>query len=68
MMKHLPSPQQWQFSNGGRNVGTAGGVEPGAACLVLERRTFQGQDVVPYARLTHPGSRHSMTERFSPQR
>ncbi len=44
------------------------GVEPGAACLVLERRTFQGQDVVTYARLTHPGSRHSMTERFSPQR
>ena len=43
------------------------GVEPGAACLVLERRTFQGQDVVTYARLTHPGSRHSMTERFSPQ-
>ncbi|MED5548411.1 MAG: histidine utilization repressor [Pseudomonadota bacterium] len=43
------------------------GVEPGAACLVLERRTFQGNDVVTYARLTHPGSRHSMTERFSPQ-
>jgi len=43
------------------------GIAPGAACLVLERRTFQGSDVVTYARLTHPGARHSMTERFSPE-
>jgi GntR family histidine utilization transcriptional repressor len=38
----------------------------GAACLVLERRTFQGDRVVTWARLTHPGDRHRMTERFSP--
>jgi GntR family histidine utilization transcriptional repressor len=44
------------------------GVASGAACLVLERRTFQGNDVVTYARLTHPGKRHSMTERFGPGR
>ena len=44
------------------------GVVRGAACLVLERRTFQDEDVVTYARLTHPGNRHSMTERFSPDR
>lgn len=41
-------------------------IEPGAACLVLERRTFQGSEVVTYARLVHPGERHSMTERFAP--
>lgn len=39
---------------------------PGDACLVLERRTFQGDRVVTWARLTHPGDRHRMTERFSP--
>lgn len=39
---------------------------PGAACLVLERRTFQGDAVVTFARLTHPGDRHRMTERFAP--
>lgn len=44
------------------------GVASGAACLVLERRTFQGKDVVTYARLVHPGNRHSMTERFGPGR
>ncbi|WP_203292438.1 UTRA domain-containing protein [Maricaulis parjimensis] len=45
-----------------RRLGTA----PGDALLVLERRTFQGEDVVTYARLIHPGNRHSMTERFGP--
>lgn len=41
-------------------------MSPGGACLLLERRTFQGDDVVTYARLTHPGDRHRMTERFMP--
>jgi GntR family histidine utilization transcriptional repressor len=42
-------------------------LEVGAACLVLERRTFQNDTVVTFARLTHPGSRHTLSERFSPQ-
>lgn len=41
-------------------------IDPGAACLVLERRTFQRDDVVTLARLTHPGDRHVMRERFAP--
>lgn len=36
------------------------------ACLVLERRTFQAEAVVTFARLTHPGDRHRMTSRFGP--
>jgi GntR family histidine utilization transcriptional repressor len=43
------------------------GVPVNAALLILERRTFQGEDVVTYARLIHPGTRHSMTERFGPE-
>lgn len=42
------------------------GTEEDAACLVLERRTFQGEEVVTFARLTHPGDRHRMTSRFRP--
>lgn len=53
--------------NAGPDLARRLGVEPGTACLVLERRTFQGEDVVTFARLIHPGARHSMTERFSPQ-
>ena len=41
-------------------------ADPGAACLVLDRRTFQGEEVVTFARLTHPGDRHRMTGRFRP--
>lgn len=41
-------------------------VEEGDACLVLERRTFQGDRVVTWARLAHPGDRHHLTERFAP--
>ncbi len=43
------------------------GIEDGAACLVLERRTFQDDRVVTFARLTHPGNRHRFTERFKPR-
>lgn len=42
-------------------------VDPGTACLVMERRTFQGDAVVTFARLTHPGDRHRLTERFKPR-
>ena len=41
-------------------------IETGDACLVLERRTFNNEAVVTFARLTHPGDRHVMTERFAP--
>lgn len=41
-------------------------INEGEACLVLERRTFLEQRVVTLARLSHPGDRHALTERFSP--
>jgi GntR family histidine utilization transcriptional repressor len=43
-------------------------LDVGTACLVLERRTFQADTVVTFARLTHPGNRHVLSERFSPAR
>ena len=41
-------------------------VKRGTACLVLDRRTFQGDAVVTFARLVHPGGRHQLRERFRP--
>ncbi len=38
----------------------------GAACLVVERRTWNGDAPVTFARLWHPGLRHRLTGRFSP--
>lgn len=42
------------------------GVAEGAACLVIERRTWQAGTTITLARLVHPGSRHALTGRFRP--
>ena len=41
-------------------------MEQGAACLVLERRTWQAGAFVTEARITYPGDRHHLVGRFSP--
>jgi GntR family transcriptional regulator, histidine utilization repressor len=41
-------------------------VQTGAACLVLERRTWQAGAFVTEARITYPGDRHQLVGRFSP--
>jgi len=41
-------------------------IDKDTACLVLERRTFVDNHVVTFARLTHPGDRHRLSERFMP--
>jgi GntR family transcriptional regulator, histidine utilization repressor len=41
-------------------------IETGAACLVLERRTWQAGVVVTAAHITYPGERHHLIGRFSP--
>ena len=41
-------------------------IQTGAACLVLERRTWQAGAFVTEARITYPGDRHHLVGRFSP--
>jgi GntR family transcriptional regulator, histidine utilization repressor len=41
-------------------------IQKGAACLVLERRTWQAGAFVTEARITYPGERHHLVGRFSP--
>ena len=41
-------------------------IQRGAACLVLERRTWQAGAFVTEARITYPGERHHLVGRFSP--
>lgn len=41
------------------------GIAPGSACLVVERRTWNGEAPVTFARLWHPGARHRLVGRFS---
>jgi GntR family histidine utilization transcriptional repressor len=44
------------------------GLKLGAACLVVERRTWNGSVPVTLARLWHPGAQHRLTGRFEPAR
>jgi GntR family histidine utilization transcriptional repressor len=52
----------------GPNEAAALGMEVGAACLVVERRTWNGDTPVTLARLWHPGTQHRLVGRFEPGR
>ncbi len=41
-------------------------ILPGAACLVVERRTWMTDRPVTFVRLTYPGEAHGLVARFSP--
>jgi GntR family histidine utilization transcriptional repressor len=40
-------------------------LEPGAPCLLLERRTFSNGDVVTWAQLVFPGARYRLSSTFT---
>lgn len=50
-----------------RATTTALGIDPFAACLVLERQTWRGLDRITHVRLTFPGEAYDLVARFSPQ-
>lgn len=41
-------------------------IEPTAACLVLERRTWRGADKITHVRLTFPGEVYDLVATFAP--
>jgi len=41
-------------------------LKRGAACLVIERRTFNARGPVTVVRLTYPGDAHELVARFAP--
>jgi GntR family histidine utilization transcriptional repressor len=50
----------------GRSLARDLGVEEGAACLVVERRTWLSGAPITSVRLTYPGSAHRLVARFAP--
>lgn len=42
------------------------GIDPAAACLSLERRTWRGEERITYVRLTFPGEAYDLVARFTP--
>jgi GntR family histidine utilization transcriptional repressor len=43
-------------------------LEPGSACLVVERQTWNRETPITFARLWHPGEQHRLVGRFEPRR
>lgn len=41
-------------------------IAPGAACLVIERRTWSGGAYITHVRLTYPGESHELVAEFAP--
>ncbi len=41
-------------------------LDAGTACLVVERQTWRGEQMVTTVRFTYPGERHQLVARFSP--
>jgi GntR family histidine utilization transcriptional repressor len=44
------------------------GIARGAACLIVERRTWSADEPVTFVRLTYAGESHALVARFAPQR
>jgi GntR family histidine utilization transcriptional repressor len=52
--------------NASPEIAKALGVEPGAACLLVERRTWSSGNIVTHVTLNYPGDSHSLIGKFSP--
>jgi GntR family histidine utilization transcriptional repressor len=47
-------------------VASALEIDPGTACLTIERRTWRAERSITFVRLTYPGYRHELVARFTP--
>lgn len=52
--------------NADNDVAAELGIEPGAACLVIERRTWRNSEPITAVRLIHPGRLYDLIARFTP--
>jgi GntR family transcriptional regulator, histidine utilization repressor len=52
--------------NADKGVAADLGIEHGAACLVIERRTWRNGEPITAVRITHPGQLYDLIARFTP--
>ncbi len=70
LLSHVPwTEAEHRISAANVDAATSGAldIEPTAACLVLERRTWRGDDRITHVRLTFPGEAYDLVARFAPQ-
>ncbi|XUY26866.1 histidine utilization repressor [Agrobacterium sp. rho-8.1] len=49
-----------------KRVAEALAIPNGTACLVIERRTWNGQTYITHVKVTYPGDRHELVAQFMP--
>nr|WP_315834390.1 histidine utilization repressor [Bradyrhizobium prioritasuperba] len=52
--------------NADKRLAAALKIDVGAACLVIERRTWRGGEPITAVRITHPGHLYDLVARFTP--
>jgi GntR family transcriptional regulator, histidine utilization repressor len=52
--------------NADKGVAADLGIEPGAACLVIERKTWRNGEPITAVRIIHPGQLYDLIARFTP--
>lgn len=70
LLGHVPwteAEHRISAANVARPVAMLLGIEATAACLVLERRTWRGEDRITHVRLIFPGEAYDLVARFAPQ-
>jgi len=70
LLGHVPwteAEHRISAANVQKPVAAVLGIEPTAACLVLERRTWRGDDRITHVRLIFPGEAYDLVARFAPQ-
>ncbi|NDY91328.1 histidine utilization repressor [Ideonella livida] len=55
-----------EAANASADEADALAIAPGAACLVVQRRTWSRQAAITVARLLHPGGRYQLEGQFTP--
>jgi GntR family histidine utilization transcriptional repressor len=69
LLSHVPwteAEHRISAANATASVARVLGLQPGAACLILERRTWRGDDKITFVRMSFPGDAYDLVARFTP--
>jgi GntR family transcriptional regulator, histidine utilization repressor len=69
LVDHVPwteAEHRISACNADKSVAAELGIDAGAACLVIERRTWRNREPITAVRLTHPGPLYDLIARFTP--
>lgn len=71
LLTHVPwteAEHRISAANVDKTVARTLAVAPATACLVLERRTWRGDERITHVRLTFPGDAYDLIARFAPRK